>query len=449
VRRFAFVALVAAAGCSEVTELEPGPPDRFYFPTGMAVTADGKLVVASSNFDLRFEDETGGSVIAVDPALEPASLLGTVNVESLGGQLAIADPASCTALDPAAGAVAILPVRGANLVYRLRVAADGAISCAGCALPVGDATRVDPWAAGIACGPGLARAFVGYLRSSTGQASVTQIDLTRDASEDGAVQHFAHDFGQVRGFAYDAPRERLYVTHTVTGGTTRLRWIDLGGGCRVDAPFAEGGCATGESVAAAVPSGLELRAIALSSSDVPFRRAYLTARVHDPVLAAAAGFRTGDFDGKLLVADLVETLGGRLDLAVVRDVDLGYGASEVVVLPPRAGQRDLVAALATDSGRVTIYDDQTGTVIGIGADLAGTEPTGAPLLGHSPIALALDPVVRTGNVARLYVASFQESYVTSIDVPLDDPAAACLVAPGGGCAAGPDTVRRISGGVAP
>jgi len=119
------------------------------------------------------------------------------------------------------------------------------------------------------------------------------------------------------------------------------------------------------------------------------------------------------------------------------------------VLPARAGKRDVVAALATDSGRITIYDDETGTVVGVGADLAGTSPTGAPLVGHAPIALARDPVLKPGNVARLYVVSFQESYVTAIDVPLDDPAAACLVAAGGGCAAGPDAVRRISGGVAP
>ncbi len=445
-RRLAFAALVAAAGCSDVTELGPGPADRVYFPTGVAVTSGGHLVVASSNFDLRYDDETGGSVLAVDPdpALATARLLGTVNVQSLGGQLALADPASCTALDPAAGAIAILPVRGSNLVYRLKVAADGAVSCPDCALAVGAPTRVDPWAAGVACGPGLARAYVGYLRTSTGQASITQIDLTRDPSEDGAVQHFAHDLGQVRGFAYDAALERLYVTHTVTGGSTSLRWVDVGGGCRVDVPFADGGCATGTTVADAIPSGLELRAVALSSSSAPRRRAYLTARVHDPALAAAAGYRTGDFGGKLVVAELVETLGGQVDLAVVRDdVDLGYGAADVVALPPRAGLRDLVAALATDSGRVTIYDDEAGAVVAtIGADLAGT---GAPLLGHVPIALAVDPVVR-GNVARLYVASFQESYVTAIDVPLDDPAAACLVGVGGGCAAGPDTVRRISGG---
>jgi hypothetical protein len=193
-----------------------------------------------------------------------------------------------------------------------------------------------------------------------------------------------------------------------------------------------------------VPLGVEVRAIALSHSDVPFRRAYLTVRVYDPVLASVAGFRNTEFDGRLVVADLVETIGGRLDLALVREIDLGYGASDVVVLPSRgAGRGDLVAALATDSGRVTLYDDETGSVVGIGADLAGT---GAPLAGRVPVALAVDP--RPSDPARLYVASFQESFVSAIDVPLNDPEAACLVAPGGGCATGAASVRRIRGGVA-
>lgn len=468
-RRLAFVALVAAAGCSEVSQLDAGPGDRFYFPTGMAVTASGKLLVASSNFDLRYDEETGGSVIAVDPALDPAPLLGTLNVHSLGGQLALAEPAACDALrDPAAGAVALLPVRGSNVLYQLRVAPTGAVSCTDCVTSVGGSTnRVDPFATGVACGAGIARGYVGYLQSS-GAAAVTQVDLSLDPAADGAVQHrVLEDYGQVRGFAYDAARERLFITHTVNGAGTSLRWVDLGGKvpcpddaqqlcpCRFDKAFADGGCATGTSASGAVPSGLELRAIALSTSTAPPRRAYLTARVYDPVLAAAAGYRVGDFDGKLLVADLGETLEGQLDLEIVNEVDLGYGAADVVVLPPRAGKRDVVAALAADSGRVVIYDDETGAVAAIGADLTQppgdpTSPTGAPLVGRAPFGLAVDPSATT--VGRLYVGSFQESFVTPIDVPLDDPTAACLVAPasaGGSCIALGATPRRISSGVTP
>jgi hypothetical protein len=481
------VALVAAAGCSEDTKLEAGPGDRFYYPTGMAVTANGKLVVASSNFDLRYDDETGGSVIAVDPALEPAPLLGTINVRSFGGQLAIADPGlavnACEVSDPTAGAIALLPVRGSNVLYRLRVAADGALSCSDCALPIGSTTHVDPYSVGVACSPGLARAYVGYLRSSSSQAVVTQVDLTLDPSQEGAVRDFlpADDSGQVRGFAYDAARGRLYLTHTVTAAGTSLRWVDIGGKipcadplllcpCRVDQAFADGGCATGTSVAGAVPNGLELRGIALESSAKdpsipagPIRRAYLTARIYDPVLAAAAGVRVGDFDGLLIVADLVETLGGRLDLQIVRELPIGYGASDVVVLPARAGMRDVVAALAADDGLLWIYDDETGAAVMMGRDLTQpegdpTEPTGAPLVGHSPFGLAVSPILLPGDVARLYVGSFEENgFVTPVNVPLATPAAACLVAPGGAaeggpeaCVPGPDiTPLRIRGGVTP
>jgi hypothetical protein len=479
VRRIAWVALVAAAGCGEVTQFEAGPGDRFYFPTGMAVTATGQLVVASSNFDLRYDEETGGSVIAVDPTLEPApggmaQLLGTINIRSFAGQLAIADPAhpanACPVRDPAAGAIALVPVRGSNMLYRLRVAPGGALTCADCALDIGSTSQVDPYSVGVACGNGLARAYVGYLRSSLGQGVVTQVDLTLDPSDDGAVQHFSNDFGQVRGFAYDRARERLYMTHTVTGQGTSLRWVDVGGGCRLDLAFANGGCATGTSVAGAIPNGLELRGIALSSDradavpNVP-RRVYLSARIYDPVLAAAAGARVGDFDGLLIVADLVETLGGRLDLEIVRDIPIGYGASDVVVLPAgtaRAGMRDVVAALAADEGALWIYDDETGAAVAFGRDLTRPEgagdPTGAPLVGHSPFGLAVAPVPLPGDVARLYVGSFQENgFVTPVNVPLATPAAACLVAPGGANQGGPAacipdpwiTPLRIRGGVTP
>jgi hypothetical protein len=342
--------------------------------------------------------------------------------------------------------LALLPVRGANVLYQLRVSPEGAISCADCAVPVGNTDHVDPYSVGVACGPGLARAYVGHLRSSSFSGWVTQVDLSRPLSDPGAVQHFSTGEGQVRGFAYDAEIERLYMTHTVAAGLpSRLRWVDLGGGCTVGEGLpAEGSCAEGFSVSGAVPNGLELRGIALASPAAPSGRVYLTARIHDPVASAASGVRVGDFDGMLLVADLLETLGGELDLAIVREIDLGYGAGEVVVLPRTDGRRDVVAALATDSGRLTIYDDDTGAVVAIGADLEGTDPTGAPLLGHVPVALAADPSVP----GRLYVGSFQESFVTTIDVAVQaTPATACLVAPGGGCAVGPDFApRRISGG---
>jgi hypothetical protein len=455
------VILALAAGCGENVRLDPGPRDRFYFPTSVGVI-DHRLVVASSNSDLRYDDDTGGSLLAVD-VVDPMTVAGAINVSSFAGELAIADPADprspCPVADPASGAVAVLPVRGAALVYLARVAAaDGRLSCDGCEVAVSGANRGDPFAVGLACGDGVAKAFVGYLRTAAGQAILTQIDLTRtDLSADGAVQHAGFtgiggqiEIGQVRGIAYDASRKRLYLTRTASGSSTSLRWVDLANDCRIDKIGEVGGCRTGTTRSGAVPAGLELRGIALSSTAVSGapRRAYLSARIYDPVAAATAGVRIGDYDGLLLVVDLAEDLGGSLDFRIVDQIAIGYGASDVRVLPPRAGKRDVVAALAADDGVLWIYDDETGGRVALGRDPV----TGAPLVGHVPSGLAVDPVALAGSageVARVYVGSFRENFVTPIDVPLDAPENACLITsggtPGGACIAAGASPWRIGG----
>jgi len=457
VRRLAMVILALAAGCGENVRLDPGPRDRFYFPTSAGVIGH-RLVVASSNSDLRYDDATGGSLIAVN-VVDPMTVAGAINVSSFAGEMAIADPADpvnpCAVADPASGAVVVLPVRGAALVYLARVAAaDGRLSCDGCEVAVSGTNRGDPFAAGLACGDGVARAYVGYLRTTAGQAVLTQIDLTRtDLSADGAVQHVGFtlmagltEIGQVRGIAYDASRKRLYLTRTASGASTSLRWVDLANDCRIDKIGEAGGCRTGTTRSGAVPPGLELRGIALSSSAASGapRRAYLSARIYDPVAAATAGVRIGDYDGLLLVVDLAEDLGGSLDFRIVDQIPIGYGASDVRVLPPRAGKRDVVAALAAADGVLWIYDDETGGRVALGRDRL----TGAPLVGHVPSGLAVDPVPLAG-IARVYVGSFRENFVTPIDVPLLVPEDACLITsggtPGDACIADGASPWRIGG----
>jgi hypothetical protein len=181
----------------------------------------------------------------------------------------------------------------------------------------------------------------------------------------------------------------------------------------------------------AVPVGLELRGIALAHEvpGAPVRRAYVSARIYDAAASQSAGGRVGDFDGLLLVVDLAEDASGGLVLDVVDELPIGYGAADVRVLPQRfdpitgAPRPDVVAALAADDGVVWIYDDETGARVAIGR----SPKTGAPSVGPVPWGLAVDPEVLPGtNVARVYAGSFQESFVTPIDVPLDDPGAAAV-----------------------
>jgi hypothetical protein len=430
VRRLVWVALAAGAACSEVSPVDTGSTATFYKPTGIGVHG-GRLIVASSNGDLRFDTATGGSLISVDPAVDRgggrAGLVDGVNIQSFAGEMAIADPAACPGM-VFPQAVAIVPVRGENLLYLAGVDAAGAVSCAGCELAIGGSEHVDPYFTGVACGGGLARAYVSYLRSATGAAWIAQVDLTKPPAADGAVQAASFGSGNVRGFAYDADRRRLYLSVSGTGAGASIRWIDFTGDCRIDVDQTQGGCAVGFAL---LPPGLEATGIALSTPDPAFalRRAYLTARVTD---SAAGGSLNAD--GVLLVADLEDDATGTTRLQLVNQVTVGAAPSKVVVLPKlasRAGQRDVLGVLVPDDGLLWVYDDETGARVSIGRDA-----TGHPKLGGSPAEVAADPSPQ-GNVAHLYVSSFGESFVNQIDVPLDDISS--LKEPAGG-------FRRILGG---
>jgi len=451
VRRLALVAVAALACTSQTTNTEPGPLDGYFYPTGIGVL-DRRLVVASSNADLSYASDTGGSVIAADPCrpdpaspevpstceVDPAVVTGALNIQSFSGEIGVADPAACAELTAAGkGASLLVPIRGVNLVYRLAADASGALSCDGCDIGVGSSSHGDPFSVGIACGPGVARAYVGYLRTTYGQTWLTQIDLLKGPGETGYVRHWVLPdvSGQVRGFAYDASLKRLYFTRTVSGSTTALLWLNLANGCLVDvANVQDGGCPFGLSRAGDVPAGLELRGIALANAAAVggVRRAYVTARIYDAAQAAAAGGRVGDFDGLLLVVDLWEDVAGLLRFTIVDQIPIGYGAEEVRVLPERAGKRDVVVALAQDDGVLWVYDDETGERVAV----SRSPVTGAPLVGRTPGGLAVDPLRLAGNVVRVYVGSFQESFVTPIDVPLDAPETAAIVTSGG-------EIRRI------
>lgn len=434
VRRLVWVALAAGAACSDVTKLPSGPTDSFYRPTGVGVYA-GKLVVASSNADLLYDSSTGGSVITVDPAVgaDPSrpQLVSGLNIESFAGQVAIADPADprgaafqCPAVGPlASGALALVPVRGADQLYAVSLGSGGALSCAGCATSLGGAQFADAYSVGVACAPAtsvspaMARAYVGYLRGQSAQAWMTEIDL---AASPPTVRSGAFGIGQMRGFAFDPSRRRLYAVQAPQG----IRWFDLTEGCVFDAAEIDGGCRGG---AVAMPPGLEARVIALSRPDAPGTpRLYVLARVYDALAAGYAGVRGGDVDGQLLVMEPFDDLAGQTQLHLVRPpISVGYGPVALATLPGRAGRRDVLAALTIDDPLLMIFDDDTGASVVIGRDdlydpVTNPAPTGHPWIGAAPFGLAVDPVPTAGGDAHVYVGSFQENFVTQIDVPLAD-----------------------------
>lgn len=418
--RIAWIAAAAlAAACGETPEAESGPLDRLYRPTGLAVH-EGRLLVVSSNGDLLFSDDTGGTLIALDPSTDPAGVDGALAVRSFGGDLAVADLASCPTLPEP---LAIFATRGSNALYAASIGPDGALSCAGCEAPLSGPFS-DPFAVGVACGGGRARAFVGHMRSVSGEGWITEYDLVERTQRSMSV-----GAGPIRSFAYDATRDRLYLLGLATGSPTPLRWVELGG-CTIGAPSGAGGCSVGQASLPSV-SSIELRGMAFAHPRVGApQRAYLTGRLYDASAAAIAGGRVNDLGGKLLAVDLVEDARGGLELRVANDEDIGRGAQEVRVLPPRAGgKRDLVVALTVDEGELVIYDDDS-----LALHRFGRGATGAPVLGHEPFGLAVDP--DAVGTATVYVGSYRDSHVTPIEVPLETEFTPPPL----------DELRRITGG---
>ena len=429
-RRLAWCAAALVVACGGTAKTEPGPLDRFHMPTGLAVD-EGRLLVASSNADLLYDDATGGSVLALDPSsLDTVRVVGAVNVRSFAGDLAVANELGAAG---SPSSLAVFATRGSNTLNVLRVGASAPVlSCERCGIPI-TGTYGDPLPAAVACGGGRARAFVSYLSAQHGAAWVSEVDLSPGSV--GTVRTMSVGAGPVRGFAYDPTHDRLYLAGLATGSPTPLRWIELAG-CTVGAAAGAGACSIGQATFPSLPAGIELHSIALAH---PFpgapQRAYLTARLYDVASAAVAGGRTTDYGGLLLVIDLLESSRGGVQPQVVRALSIGRGAQDVRVLPARAGQRDVVVALAVGDGELWIYDDETLAVSVFGRPSA-SGATGAPVLGHDPYGLAVDPDL-VGTMGRVYVGSWRDSFVTPIDVPLDAPDRASFA---GGAQ------RRITGG---
>ena len=438
--KVACCALALAVACGKEAELGPAPLGPIRLPTGLAVDGQGRLLVASSNADLLYAESTGGTMTvldAVDPTFLSTSsmhLASVIPVRSFAGDLAFARTEALGAPVPdaeACGAAIASPLvvfgtRGSNTLNVLvEDPATGQVSCTApggvCSMPVGTGFA-DPLPVTIACGGASPRAFVGYLTSGGGAAWIGALDLATLR-----LQNFSIGVGPPRGLAYDRDRDRLYVAGLATFSPTPLRWVDLAG-CDLSAAPGLGGCRVGSATFPTLPAGLELRSIAFAHRLplVPLR-AYISARIYDTTTAATAGGRTTDLGGLLIVVDLVDTAIGGVDPQVIAAVPIGRGAQDVRVLPRAPGwsasRRDVVAVLTVDEGALWIYDDESGSLQAIRqcATAETCSPvTGAPILGHEPYGLAIDPAL-AGSTARLWVGSFADSFITPIDVTLVDP----------------------------
>lgn len=422
------VSLLAAAACAEEGYTRPPPLDRFTFPIGVGLTrlpsGDRALLVVSSNADLTYDPDAGGTLISADwdPATEVLGRLGVLQIPSFGGPLVVADADTCPGL---AVPLALVASRKSSDLVRVEVAADGGLACgAECRVDPGTGLT-DPFGIGLVCRGDRRRVYVGYLDtrvvSGVRYGFAAELDLDTGEVVSLALPAAPYDF------AYDAERDRLWITELVTGSAPvqALELSSLGD------PEQPGSYEQHTFDLWPKLRGAEPRGIALSHPQPGLgRRAYVAVRVYDADLAASIGDRPSyDVAAALLVLDLEDGPLGVPSLDLIRMVPLGLGASQLRVLAPRPGLRDLVAITSTTEGLLTIYDDEAGAVAkvfalaqtGQGPENPGGAPIGTPLVGRQPFGLAID---EQDGRDWIYVGAFESAAVTAVSLDPADPSGA-------------------------
>lgn len=424
--RTALLSALALVACSPQEFPDPTPPTTsFYFPIGVATSRTGgvnpALLVASSNFDLRYAATNGGTLLSVDPTATSSdgsvSPLGAQLIGSYAGPVAVADATTCAGVGTASAMVAS---RFDDILYRFTLASDGSLSCgAGCQTPFGSGLN-DPFAITVACGPAGRRAYVGFLQppiSSSGAADslgawIAELDL-----DGSTVREFEIGDGPVRSFAYDAAGDRLWIATRSSGARALLYTAVLS-----DPAWNGPSPRNAVDVFDLFPSvrGAELRSLVMGSvvAGKP-RRLYATARLYDADYQASTGNRpTGDVGGVLIVMDIADGSAGVPVLSVHKVVELGLGAGDVSIVSRPVSvpaQRDIVVASAADEGLVMIYDDEAE---GVAQLFTINAATGAPVIGHRPVAQAVDqPTI--GGPAAIFVTAFADHAVARFSI--DDP----------------------------
>lgn len=419
--------LLALVGCLQGEAPDQLPElDRFYFPMGVATTRlDGgqaALLVASTNFDLRYSGEDGGTLLAVDPLASPVggalAVFDGERIPSYAGPLAVADGASCPGTGSETAPSVVVASRLDDRIYRFAIdPASGALSCSGCARETPSGFD-DPFAVAVACGAEGNHAFVGYLdppQSTRGYGPgswITELDLDDPLAP---ARQIELGDGPVRAMALDARTDRLWATTHSSGSRALLHSVALS-----DPRWR--GAAPWEAVDTVdlypLLRGAELRAIAVGSSPGPgVSRLFLTARLYDAESQDSTGVRpAGDVGGVLVVLDVAEGADGhpRVSVRAVESIGLGVGDVGVV---RRAGKADLAVATAADDDLLVVYDDETGTVLHAIAHNA----QGIAILGDRPLGIAVDQI-GTG-VADVFVTGFGSHIVTRFRLDPATPSA--------------------------
>lgn len=431
------VALLAAAlaACSPEERVDPLPPaDRFYYPIGLATASVGagptRLLVASSNFDLRYSAPDGGTLHSVGlddcgavptpascaAAPGPVTPLDVVPIASYAGPLAVADAAAC-GMDEV-----LVASRYEDVLYRFTLQSDGSLACGpGCRIDL-DGRPDDPFAVAVACGSSGHHAFVGFLdtpdstRGAGAGAWIAEVDL--DSAEPTRILEIGD--GPIRALAYEREADRLWLAARSSGERALLYSVVLSDPTwRGSSPWE-----AMESVDLADQldldplfgfAGLELRSLALGTyvAGEP-RRLYAVGRLYDKESQATSGVRpSGDVGGVLLALEVTESSAGTPEVQVAGYGRLGTGARDVAVVPYLGS--DYVLVTAVDGDKLTAFDEDGGDPVWE----LGHDAIGLPLVGDRPIALAVDADAAGGP--DVYVGSFGDHLVRRFKFDPADP----------------------------
>ncbi len=456
------LALAAAAACSDSFPPNPGPLDRFYFPVGLAVRRlpvsagfpDGRtaLLVVSTNFDLRYDFDVGGSILAVDPDLsgdarsvaeggqgDPTlAVLGGLNIGSFGGEVDYLD-GTCEPLasaDPrvrAGGAKVVTTSRGKQLVYAIDMDAQGGLTCDGCATAV-PTQALDPYDVTAVCSPprtgSVARAYVTHLRAPGSVGLLTELDLLGGGSSTlflGPTPTFTTTFdpGSL-GATPPGPGGWLFVTSQIAYlGSVPLRWFNALATPADQQPVLQGHNVAVDAIGAMTRQFAVFRDGATSP---PTAKGYLRLDLFDYSLAASSGIfvTTG---GALAVYDLTLNALNEPSMQLLRIVPTCNGAGQLRVVPRAPGLSGALLAMTCDAdGTLLLYDDEVGAMV----KRIGLDPnTGSPLLGYRPFGLAVEErgtgCLSTSPCTRLYVSAFDSSWVSVVELDVSSPADAAIV----------------------
>lgn len=467
----ALLAFLVAAGCRDSFPNQQVPPNVFYYPVGMAVrqmpadpSTPGKefgwsqLVVVNSNFDLRYDEQTGGSVLVVDPDASgdtsqggPLAVLGYSAVASFGGEVALVEgacqpgwpdcPTACPTLaaDPAVaagGAQVVLASRSSQILYRLSMDPTGALACTGpCqyGLPI---NRIDPYGVSIACtdsaGFPAAYAYVSHLLAANNLGWLTRLDLLAPVDPVGLVLGFEGTYTTL----FDPRQDLLYVS-SFNAVNAQFRWFNpLVTAAEVDGFLVPD--YRGPLFSAFLP-GAVARDMALSSDG---RLLYVSVQLYDLTLAINTGSIL-TLGGAIAVFDLTPTAFAEPRMALLGLERTCVGAGQLRRLPSRPGKPDLFAITCDTEGALAIYDADARSVV----RTIGLDPdSGLPVLGLQPFGIAVEPIdPRRATVPvqsspyspspcapgqdcqRIYVGSFYQHWVNILELDPDRPSEIALV----------------------